>query len=264
MSTVEIRIPELGNKYKDYRKDILGDSYNWGPAIMANKVRYVAFHHSVTPATGDWKQECDVIANIHVNGNKWGGIGYRFIICSDGTVVYVGDLSHGGSAVKNHNDEIFSACMVGDFTKHLPTDAQIHSAYILQKFLRSLDSYPLLKNRSQEDVVIGHKDAARIWNEPANATACPGASWPDDMKWRILNDFPYTPQPEPPVNPPVEPPTSPCDCAEKDRRIEELSQLVASLQGQLARIIAEKDGECQGKINQYRERVLEAVRNVAI
>ncbi len=224
MNTVELAISTLGNRFVDYRKDILGDSYTWGPLIDASKVKYFAFHHSVTPQTakndGNWKAECDRIASEHVNGNGWGGVGYRFIICSNGVVVYVGDLSHGGSAVQNHNDTIFSACMIGDFTKELPTDAQINSAHDLADwFINHMPQYPLI---SSWDSIIGHKDAATIFNEPAIATACPGSSWPNDMRERIIQNIIYTPQPPQPsplpphsgsgtgpIIPPVVPPTVP-------------------------------------------------------
>jgi hypothetical protein len=188
---VDLSIPDLGSKFKDYRDDILGNSYTWGPVINANRIDAFTFHHSVTKPTGNWKAECDLIAKLHVEGNKWGGIGYRFVICSDGTVVYVGDLSHGGSAVANHNDHMFSAVLVGDFTKHLPTDAQIDSAHKLAKFfLTQMPQYP---NLASWDQIKGHKDF--------NPTACPGSSWPNDMRDRIINNIPYTPAPTPPPAP---------------------------------------------------------------
>lgn len=220
---VDLTIPTLGNRFVDYRQDILGDSFNWGPVINASQVKYFAFHHSVTPQIakddGNWKAECDRIASEHVNGNGWGGVGYRFIICSNGVVAYVGDLSHGGSAVAKHNDTIFSACMIGDFTKQLPTDAQIHSAHDLADwFLNHMPQYPLIA--SWETSIIGHKDAAVIFGDPSLATACPGSSWPVDMKDRIKNNIPYTPQPPQPSpsDPPPHsgsgtgptPPTDPC------------------------------------------------------
>lgn len=205
---VDIKIPELGNKFQDYRKDIPGDSFNWGPIINASKVKYFAFHHSVTPQTaktdGNWKKECDRIANEHL-ARGWDGVGYRFIICSDGTVAYVGDLSHGGSAVTGNNDIIFSACLVGDFTKELPTAAQVHSAFLLQKFFRtSMPAYPLI---DKEDSIIGHQDAYSVLKlAGATPTACPGSNWRADggLRWRFLNDK-YTgyPDPQPTVSIPT-------------------------------------------------------------
>ena len=207
---VNFTIPELGNKFQDYRQDIPGDSFNWGPVIQANKVKYFALHHSVTAQTakndGNWKKECDLIANLHIN-QGWGGVGYRFIICSDGTVAYVGDLSHGGSAVTGNNDTIFSACFVGDFTKELPTAAQVHSAHILSNhIINNMPQYPLIAGW---DNLIGHKDAKALLNLPgATATACPGTNWRDandPLRGRVISDnFNGYPNPQP-VGIPVPP-----------------------------------------------------------
>lgn len=201
---VNVSIPSLGNKFQDYRDPIPGDSYNWGPVITSTKIDAFTFHHSVTKQTaktdGNWKKECDTIANLHLN-QGWGGIGYRFVICSDGTVAYVGDLSHGGSAVANHNDHMFSACFVGDFTKELPTAAQVHSAHLLAKhFLTAMPSYPNLKDWGQ---IKGHKN----WM----STACPGSNWDtgaDTLRDRILNDrYQGYPDPQPIGVTPTPPPT---------------------------------------------------------
>lgn len=200
---VNLQIPPLGDKFQDYRQDIPGDSFNWGPVIEADKVRYFAFHHSVTNQTakndGNWKAECDVIANEHL-AEGWEGVGYRFIICSDGTTAYVGDLSHGGSAVAGNNDIIFSVCLVGDFTKELPTAAQIDSAHKLQNwFVNNMPQYPLIDSR---DAIIGHKDAAELLHlAGATPTACPGPAWRDpndSLRDRILNNnFNGYPDPQP-------------------------------------------------------------------
>lgn len=214
---INLSIPELGNKFQDYRDDIPGDSYNWGPVIDASKVKYLAFHHSVTAQTakndGNWKAECDRIANEHVN-QGWGGVGYRFIICSDGTVAYVGDLSHGGSAVTGNNHIIFSACFIGDFTKELPTAIQIHSGHLLQKFFREkLPAYPLI---GAPESIIGHQDAYSLLHlSGSTPTACPGTNWRSagGVRERILADL-WNGYPDPkPVNvtpapAPVPPPTT--------------------------------------------------------
>lgn len=171
---VNFSIPSLGTKFQDYRQGIPGDSYSWGPVITATNIRYFTFHHSVTAQTGNWKQECDTLANIHL-GQGWGGVGYRFVICSDGTVAYVGDLTRGGSAVANHNHEMFSACFIGDFTKLAsPNQAQIRGAHLLAKhFLTAMPQYPNLSSWNQ---VMGHRDFM--------ATACPGNNWRDGTNLR--------------------------------------------------------------------------------
>ncbi|HZX13642.1 MAG TPA: peptidoglycan recognition family protein [Thermodesulfobacteriota bacterium] len=203
---VSVAIPSLGSKFQDYRDPIPGDSYNWGPTINANNIIYFTFHHSVTKQTakvdGNWKKECDTIANLHIN-QGWGGVGYRFIICSDGTVAYVGDLSHGGSAVLNKNDIMFSACFVGDFTKELPTAIQVHSSHLLAKhFITNMPQYPKLDSW---DDIKGHKNFM--------ATACPGSNWDtggDTLRDRIVNDrWDGYPDPKLAISTPTPPPPPP-------------------------------------------------------
>lgn len=238
--SVDFQIPELKEKYQDYRDGIPGDSYNWGPAITATSIQYLTFHHSVTAQTakndGDWKKECDYIANLHINGRGWDGVGYRFIICSDGTVAYVGDLSHGGSGVANKNDVTFSACMVGDFTKELPTASQIHSAHVLADFF--LFHTPQYPNLDKWEEVLGHKE----WN----ATACPGTNWKgveDSLYERIKNDLwqgypdpqPPVPSPEPPAPPEPVPPVPPTDpCADVTKERDELKAKLDQIRNLLA------------------------------
>lgn len=205
--SVQLNITTLGDKFKDYRDGIVGDSYNWGPVINANDIKYFTFHHSVTIQTanrdGNWKAECDSIARLHL-ARGWAGIGYRFVICSDGTVAYVGDLARGGSAVTDMNNVMFSACMVGDFTKELPTAYQINSAHKLADwFLTKMPQYPNLNG--WEDVK-GHQDF--------NPTACPGTHWNEEsgIRDRIVKDLwqgypsptPTQPVPTPTTEPPID------------------------------------------------------------
>jgi len=227
--SVNISIPELGNKFQDYRDDILGDSYNWGPVINLNEIQYFTFHHSATTQTaktdGNWKAECDKIAALHVNEHGWDGVAYRFIICSDGTVAYVGDLSHGGSAVANQNNIMFSACLVGNFTKELPTAAQIHSAHLLAKFF--LDQLPQYPKLDSWDDIKGHRDFM--------ATTCPGDFWrvAGGLRERIVGDiWQGYPDPQPNIPPPPQPPVDPCEAVKKELADTKL-QLQVSLDNQV-------------------------------
>ncbi len=237
--SVNLKIPELGNKFQDYRDEIPGDSYGWGLAIKPTDIRYLTIHHSVTKQTakvdGDWKKECNVIANEHIKpveqgGRGWGGVGYRFIICSDGTIAYVGDLEASGSAVGDHNDITFSACMVGDFTKELPTAAQVHSAHLLAKFfLTQMPAYPNLNDWTD---VVGHKEFAVIFNQPQWATACPGSNWKvagDNLYSRIVSDkWQGYPDPQPsgiqiPPQPTPQLAPQPSDCEQKLAKVKEIT-----------------------------------------
>jgi len=188
MSKVDLHIPELGNKFTDYRDGVWGNSYSWAWERRTDEIRYVVIHHSVTNPTDDSKANVDYIAEIHKK-NGWGGIGYHFVITKDGMVWYVGDVSTARANVANMNEKIIGICLVGDFTKYLPSDEQIISAHKLSNFFLAQANWPNLKDW---DDVVGHKDLA--------ATACPGSSWDKkqsgDMWWRIKTGTPYTPPPK--------------------------------------------------------------------
>lgn len=228
---VNLTIKSLGNKFQDFRQEISGDSFSWGPVIDPKKIKYFAIHHSVTKQTakndGNWKAEAETIAKLHI-ARGWAGVGYRFIICSDGTVAYVGDLGRGGSAVGGNNHQIFSACLIGDFTKELPTAAQVHSAHLLAKhFLTEMPAYP---NLDSWDDVIGHQDAYSLLKlSGSEPTACPGSNWRtqgDSLRSRILDDrWQGYPKPEPVVEQPTPtpPPTPPTSNGDQERALKILS-----------------------------------------
>lgn len=181
-------------KWNDYRDEIWGDSYNWDFVRAWSQLKYLVIHHSVTSHDAT----PDDIALLH-KARGWGGIGYHFVITKDGTVYYVGDISTGRANVADRNHEVIGIVMVGDFTKHLPSDEQIRSAHDLVKyFLTETPSLPTLKNWSQ---LVGHKDLG--------ATACPGSSWPNDMRQRIIDRRVYSPQPTPEPQPQPQPQPEP-------------------------------------------------------
>lgn len=190
MANTPLTIPELGDRFIDYRDPIWGDSYNWSWNRQPNEVEWVVIHHSVTSHDAT----PDDIALLH-KARGWGGIGYHFVITKDGNVYYVGDVGTARANVLNMNEKVIGVCLVGDFTKHLPSDEQIVSAHYLCKFfLDNTAVWPQLK--TWEGSVVGHKEL--------QATACPGTSWkgaPDSMFERIKNKIPYTapaePQPDP-------------------------------------------------------------------
>lgn len=179
-------------KWHDYRQGIWGDSFNWSWVRPWNQLKYLVIHHTVT------KHEAtpDDIALLH-KARGWAGIGYHFVITKDGMVHYVGDISTARANVLNKNEQVIGITMVGDFTKHLPSDDQIRSAHDLCKFF--LTETPSLPTLTSWDQLVGHKDL--------QATACPGTSWPDDMRQRIIDRRVYTatPAPEPTPRPAPEP-----------------------------------------------------------
>jgi len=184
-----IPILEERKKYRDYRQGIWGDSFGWANSRKWETIKHIVFHHSVTNPTNNTKQDVDYIAEIHKR-NGWPGVGYHYVITADGMVWYVGDISTARANVANKNHLVIGVCLVGDFTKHLPTDEQILSAHDLANYL--INDVPALVNVKGWESVLGHKEL--------QTTACPGTNWkgvPDSIYERIKNRIPYTPQPIP-------------------------------------------------------------------
>lgn len=228
MSDTPLNIPSLiaRGKWNDYRDEIWGDSYNWNWVRLWSQLKYVVIHHSVT------KHEAtpDDIALLH-KARGWAGIGYHFVIDKAGIVYYVGDISTARANVANLNEQVIGICLIGDFTKYLPSDEQIMSAHDLANFFFfEAPSLPTLKGWDQ---LVGHKDL--------DATGCPGSSWPIDMRDRVIKRLIYSPQPTPIPPVPPTPPAPPVDpCATQNKKIAELNasldvanKALAALQGKI-------------------------------
>jgi hypothetical protein len=182
MARTDLSVSELGDKFVDYREQIYGDSFRWMWERRTDEVRYLVIHHSVT----SHEASPDEIALIHKN-KGWGGIGYHFVVTKDGKVWYVGDVGTARANVANMNEKVIGICLVGDFTKYLPSDEQIVSTHKLCQFFLDQPQWPNLNDWKRD--VVGHKDLG--------ATACPGTSWDKsqdgDMWWRVKTGTPYTP-----------------------------------------------------------------------
>lgn len=217
MSNISLS-PKITLGFNDYRDEIWGDSYNWSANRSSNLVKWLVIHHSAGPHDAT----PDNIASIH-KARGWGGVGYHFIIDRKGVVYYVGDLGTSRANVLNKNDFVIGVCIIGDFTKHLPSDAQIRSAHEICKFVL-FDLKSQFPNLRGWDSLVGHKDL--------QATACPGTSWEEPiggMRTRIINNISYTPQPTPspsPVTPTPTPQNPTIDLSTLYKRIDELTTLL--------------------------------------
>lgn len=252
MADTPLYIPNLIERgmWKDYRMGIWGNSYTWSWIRPWEQIKYTVIHHSVTNPSGDSKKDVDYIAELH-RQRGWDGIGYHFVITTDGMVWYVGDLSTARANVADKNEQVIGICMVGDFTKGNPTDEQIVSAHDLCQFF--ISEMPQLVNVQDWSALKGHQDM--------QATQCPGSSWNAEsggsMKWRIESRTPYTPQPEPePV-------------INWELRYSELKTItdrqIAKLDGDkktalsnllvLERKLANQTAECQGKMTELTEKL---------
>ena len=128
------------------------------PPRNRRRTNRIIFHHSVS---GDVSSE--EIHRWHLD-RGWLGIGYAVIIRYNGDI----ELGRGLEKVGAHagagaNYDSIGVCVVGDFTKHKPTDAQIKSVIEFNKYC--FDKYGEL-------LIEGHSDHM--------STQCPGHLFPLD------------------------------------------------------------------------------------
>lgn len=149
MASTPFYVPRLLKEgaWLDWRGRHRGGNVMYGDRALSN-IRYAAVHHSVTHPTGSAARDVDTLANIHINGNGWLGIGYHFVVTSEVTasgfakVAYVGDIgtirAHTpntkgakGLAAGFGNHYIVAACMIGMNHQVMPTTAQLRSMKLL-------------------------------------------------------------------------------------------------------------------------------------
>jgi len=174
----------------DWRSKYKG-GFGWRGSRPLSSVKKLIIHHTVTNPTGNADQEVNLIKKIHIDSNKWGGIGYHFIITTEiinnyAKVAYVGDLAsiraHAPdtkgtfSPARHGNYYYIGISFVGDNTKRAFLPEQIRSAYELcRELIYGEDKrLPLLPDWS---AVAGHKEV--------DPTACPGFI----SDYRFLKDF---------------------------------------------------------------------------
>jgi hypothetical protein len=141
-------------------------------------IQTIVFHHCAGSRRD--RVRIDNIASFHVNTRGWERIGYHFCITEDGTIYQVNHLTtrsfHTGS--RDGNGEGVGVALLGNFTNHPPSTAQLSSGQALRGHLRSVTGRTL--------VVKKHNDYV--------GTQCPGNSWP---QWFGQLDDGVEPKPPP-------------------------------------------------------------------
>ena len=147
------------------------------PSAVEKKWTAIVVHHSGTKS-GD----CAIFDKWHKENNHWNGVGYDFVIgngsnSSNGEVEVtyrwkkqVTGAHVGGTPGNWANRDGIGICLVGDFNKTQPTNAQMRSLIKLVRFLQNRYGIP----RSR---IYGHKDTPGA----GTVTDCPGKNFP--MRW---------------------------------------------------------------------------------
>lgn len=136
------------------------------PLNPRQATRFFVVHHIGKMPAGipPERIDADMINDWHIQ-QGWAGIGYHYVIKTDGVIERGRPRYDIGSQCKNHNYESIGICVVGDFTKELPNDLQMESLAGLLADLCSI--YGLIPDSPEpEQAIRGHRQLVD--------TECPG------------------------------------------------------------------------------------------
>lgn len=111
MNIVDVENKLARHKTKKYRKRQIED------------IDYIALHHSLTDDIPGG-EDVFAFARYHVNDLGWPGIGYTYVIDTDGTIYKTAPATVVTYHVGKHNFSALGVCMVGDFRDSKPNEAQ--------------------------------------------------------------------------------------------------------------------------------------------
>jgi hypothetical protein len=155
----------------------------WRAEVPETSWQFIVIHHSGS--------ESGSVSAIHEehrqrkdsSGNSWLGIGYHFVIgnghgMKDGAVEATfrwNDQLHGAhSGDGQFNARGIGICLIGNFEKTAPTDAQLQS---IRKLVKAL----AIRHRIPRSRLMGHASV--------KATACPGKHFPLKELRTVIPEF---------------------------------------------------------------------------
>jgi N-acetylmuramoyl-L-alanine amidase len=137
------------------------------PLYNRKATNRIVVHHSVS----DPMTSAETIHQWHLD-KGWSGIGYHYVIRSDGSIQTGRGIDYQGAHTYNYNDDGIGICLSGNFMHSPPTELQLQSLVELVRYIKGVYKKELLLQR--------HKDL--------NPTACPGDMFPWDKVLQMLSE----------------------------------------------------------------------------
>ena len=137
------------------------------PLYNRKATNRIVVHHSVS----DPMTSAETIHQWHLD-KGWSGIGYHYVIRSDGSIQTGRGIDYQGAHTYNYNDDGIGICLSGNFMHSPPTELQLQSLVELVRYIKGVYKKELLLQR--------HKDL--------NPTACPGDMFPMDRVLQMLSE----------------------------------------------------------------------------
>lgn len=136
-------------------------------------ITHLVIHHTVSPTD----RSIASIAQYHVDGNGWPGIGYHFVIKADGEIYQTNRLETISYQIGGHNSYSLGIALQGNFQNEPPPKKQQEAAAWLVGWLKK--------------ELPGIKEVKPHRGMPQQATACPGSTW-ESWFWQIAGTKPPT------------------------------------------------------------------------
>lgn len=120
--------------------------------------RTVVIHHSVIYEGADSRRTLAEIERVHREERGWADVAYHYFVARDGQVYEGRDVRARGTHVGGYNTGSVGVCLLGDYTRMTPTEAQINGTKALVGWLA-------------EHLTLTHLAGHRDFNP---GTECPG------------------------------------------------------------------------------------------
>lgn len=153
---------EFGSLYSDLRASLPrhpnGPAGDFSPRALGN-IDILAVHHTAGPKGQTWPQ----IAQEHISGRGWAGIGYHIGI-RGGSVAYIGDVSLARACCLDQNHRVLCVVLTGNYETETVDKAD---AEALRRVVAVCQRWAAGTTR-RTLAVKGHREV------PGQQTACPG------------------------------------------------------------------------------------------
>lgn len=113
-----------------------------------NKIDEITIHHSATNGT------VKNIAEYHVNTLGWPGIGYHFVINTNGEIYQVNYLTTLSYHSKGRNTRAVGICLIGDYSTKEPNFKMIKSLDSLVEHLKGAIEIKSIKPHNETKATI--------------------------------------------------------------------------------------------------------------
>jgi N-acetyl-anhydromuramyl-L-alanine amidase AmpD len=159
-------------------------------AVLRYKVRDVStidtvvIHHSLTVDRVDTK-DSEAFANYHINTKGWAGIGYHYVIDSEGRIEKTNDERVVSYHVGDANQRSIGICMIGDFRDSEPTEKQYSACIWLVKDIQR--RYPSIAVKGHSEMPnYSWKECPAIDMNDFRSDLVPVSSWAREAREKLI------------------------------------------------------------------------------